>query len=89
MTAPRYRVVNRSYSRGDLFEIETVDVYEVVDEHGAVIRRYDGASSGSLARDGSGWDYDGGGSSLFVELTPDGGAVRVVRGNTVTIEPLP
>lgn len=85
---PTYRVVYRRHSHGDLFEIEVDEVYEVVDEHGAVVRRYEASSSGRY-EGGPDWAMEGTSGVTSVELTEDGRAVRVRRGGVETIEPLP
>ncbi len=87
--APKYRVLYRTSSRGDLFEIETTYIWDVVDEAGTVVRTYTEESSGTLR--GGAWQMDDSTSTEigWVELTEDGRSVRVLRGGVATIEPLP
>lgn len=86
--AKTYRVLYRESSRGDLFEIETTYIWDVVDETGAVVRTYTGENSGTMG--GGAWKMDELSSGVsWVELAEDGRSVRVSRGSVVTLEPLP
>ena len=84
-----YRVRYREDSRGDLFEIETTSIWEVVDDAGIVVRTYTSESFGTLG--GGTWQMDDthSGAIAKVEISEDRRSVKVSRGNALTLEPLP
>ena len=83
----RYSIQQRT-NRGDMFSLDTGDVFEVIDENGRVVRSYSDTEANTGSTSGSGgWRTVN--NALRVELTADGRSVRLIRGDQVTIDPLP